>query len=186
MLHLAVASKTTFSLKLEPSSSGTTKNFVGATLHVTFTASYPDEVAQVTARPCSASFRTHFPCGLLAYQLRVSADKGLLPDQVADLQRLVDSTAQENVGMASVFTIAEAVKEWLLANNVDCGVRFECCSCSVLFELRALCAVHTPSRCSHCVCMHCVHAKHCAPCGHRWFRMQLLLAVCRTAPCSLR
>ncbi len=73
-------------------------------------------------------------------QARVAADKGLLPEQVGELQRLVDAAAEENVGMAAVFTIAESVKDWLLRNNVDCGVRLF----TLAFHVRALAFAFSP------------------------------------------
>lgn len=56
-------------------------------------------------------------------QFKLTMDKGLNPEQIAELTKLATTTAQENIGMPMVYSVTEAVKEWLLANNVDAGVR---------------------------------------------------------------
>lgn len=52
----------------------------------------------------------------------MKVDKGLSPDQLAEVQALAMKTATENLGMVMIFTIAEAIKDWLIKNNVDPGV----------------------------------------------------------------
>jgi len=47
----------------------------------------------------------------------VEAEKGLGKKQVEELQQLADDTAAANVGMPSIFVVAEALKEWLADNN---------------------------------------------------------------------
>jgi len=49
----------------------------------------------------------------------VIALKGLTPAQVKAVQALADTTMDENLGMACVFSVAEEVKQWLLENNVQ-------------------------------------------------------------------
>lgn len=51
----------------------------------------------------------------------VISEKGLDAAGVEALSAVISSCAEENVGEASVFTIAEAVKEWLEENNRDMG-----------------------------------------------------------------
>ena len=51
--------------------------------------------------------------------LSIEAVKGLSDGQIRELKSLADQTATENLGMPSIFTIAEALKEWLLDNNVE-------------------------------------------------------------------
>jgi hypothetical protein len=55
--------------------------------------------------------------------LKLTVDKGLMPEQLATLEELMKSTGQDCMGMPMIFTIASAVKDWLVANNVDSGVR---------------------------------------------------------------
>ena len=50
--------------------------------------------------------------------LTIKGEKGLSATQVEELQTLADSSALENVGMASIFTVTEVVKEWLADNNI--------------------------------------------------------------------
>ena len=61
--------------------------------------------------------------GSVRLQFKLTMDKGLNPEQIAELTKLATTTAQENIGMPMVYSVTEAVKEWLLANNVDAGVR---------------------------------------------------------------
>jgi hypothetical protein len=44
--------------------------------------------------------------------------KGLNKKHADELRDLLDQTAQENIGIPSIFTIAEAAREWLRDNNV--------------------------------------------------------------------
>lgn len=50
--------------------------------------------------------------------LTIEVVKGLNSKQASDLLELANNCAQENVGMPSVFVICEAVREWLLDNNL--------------------------------------------------------------------
>ena len=47
----------------------------------------------------------------------IEVEKGLGKKHADELQALVDEQAANNVGMPSVFVIAEAVKDWLADNN---------------------------------------------------------------------
>ncbi|CAM9937686.1 unnamed protein product [Ectocarpus sp. 12 AP-2014] len=54
--------------------------------------------------------------------VEVEATKGLTPKQIEELQALAKTQAEENVGMAMGYTIAEGLKEWLADNNVPSAV----------------------------------------------------------------
>jgi len=49
--------------------------------------------------------------------MSITPEKGLTEGQVLELQELADATAEENLGMAMIYTIAEELREWLLARN---------------------------------------------------------------------
>ena len=51
-------------------------------------------------------------------ELSIEAVKGLSKKQCDDLLEIANRTAVENLGMPSIFTIAEAVREWLVDNNI--------------------------------------------------------------------
>ena len=70
-------------------------NFVAALLKVTYTKLYPEEVPEV----------------------RVESDFGLNSAQIQELCDVARSTAEEYVGEVMVYSIAEAIVEWLQANN---------------------------------------------------------------------
>eukprot|EP00752_Nemacystus_decipiens_P008210 g7342.t1 len=57
-----------------------------------------------------------------APEVEVEGTKGLTPKQVEELLLLAQTQAQENVGMAMGYTIAESLKEWLADNNVPSAV----------------------------------------------------------------
>lgn len=61
-------------------------------------------------------------------ELRVEAAKGLDDEQTRELQALAEAKAEENMGMAMVYTIAEELREWLLARNEPPTVRAAPCS----------------------------------------------------------
>ena len=50
-------------------------------------------------------------------EFTVRVDKGLAPKHVEEISKLLAEQAEENVGMACVFTLAEAAKEWLQEHN---------------------------------------------------------------------
>eukprot|EP01071_Lankesteria_metandrocarpae_P008159 Lankesteria_metandrocarpae@DN4888_c0_g1_i1.p1 len=70
-------------------------NYVGATLSVKYTAKYPDELPE----------------------WKLEATRGLDPDMVRQLNELVKEEMQANVGMPMIFSVAEAMRSWLIANN---------------------------------------------------------------------
>ena len=43
--------------------------------------------------------------------------KGLGSSQVDELMEIIGGVLQENIGTPSIFTTAEAVREWLVDNN---------------------------------------------------------------------
>ena len=47
----------------------------------------------------------------------IEPEKGLGKKQIDELQSLAEGHAQNNIGMPSIFVIAEAIKEWLADNN---------------------------------------------------------------------
>lgn len=49
--------------------------------------------------------------------ISITSLKGLTDDQVEVLNDLAMKSSQDNIGMAMIYTIAEEVKEWLLAHN---------------------------------------------------------------------
>jgi hypothetical protein len=53
--------------------------------------------------------------------LEVSIDikKGIGEKQKPEIEGLIDTQAEENAGCASAYIIAEAVREWLVDNNVE-------------------------------------------------------------------
>mmetsp|Transcript_44878 Transcript_44878/g.65598 ORF Transcript_44878/g.65598 Transcript_44878/m.65598 type:complete len:296 (+) Transcript_44878:144-1031(+) len=54
----------------------------------------------------------------VAPEITINNRRGLGDHQIPEIMELVNTTAEENIGMAMIFTIAEAVKEWLNENNV--------------------------------------------------------------------
>ena len=71
------------------------ENHVGVTLLCAIPAEYPEAAPAIAVR----------------------VDKGLGPKHATELDGVVAASIEENMGMAMVFTVAEAVKEWLQANN---------------------------------------------------------------------
>ncbi|CAM9190369.1 unnamed protein product [Phaeothamnion confervicola] len=53
--------------------------------------------------------------------INIAVTKGLTPKQRELLLDLAEEKARENVGMVMGYSVAEAVREWLCDNNVDCG-----------------------------------------------------------------
>ncbi|CAN0098869.1 unnamed protein product, partial [Laminaria digitata] len=86
---------------LEPTEGGVGEvNHVGVDLLCRIPERYPDEAPGVD----------------------VEATKGLTPKQCEELLLLAQAQAEENVGMAMGYTIAESLKEWLADNNVPSAV----------------------------------------------------------------
>jgi hypothetical protein len=50
--------------------------------------------------------------------MEMEVEKGLGKKHIEELREIINKTATENIGMPSVFTIAEAAREWLRDNNV--------------------------------------------------------------------
>jgi hypothetical protein len=50
--------------------------------------------------------------------LKIQVEKGLSANQGDEVKELADRVAQENLGAPSIFAVAEAVKEWLVDNNI--------------------------------------------------------------------
>lgn len=73
-----------------------------------------DEVHVAVALVCV--FPSEYPS--CSPTIEIEVEKGLGKKQVDELSILVRKVAEENIGAASVFTITEAVKDWLLDNNV--------------------------------------------------------------------
>ena len=71
------------------------ENHVRVTLECTIPAAYPN----------------------VGPEMRVAVDKGLSPKQADELLALANAQADENVGMPMMFTVGEALKEWLVEHN---------------------------------------------------------------------
>lgn len=56
-------------------------------------------------------------------QIDVVLEKGLSDTQYKEIMSLLREQIQENVGMAMVFTLCEAVREYLVENNQKGNVR---------------------------------------------------------------
>jgi RWD domain len=54
-----------------------------------------------------------------APEIEIEITDGLLPAQARELQQLANETAEANVGMPMGYTIAEAIREWLVENNIS-------------------------------------------------------------------
>ena len=50
--------------------------------------------------------------------ISIKIKKGLSAIHADELKVIADAIASENIGMPSIFSIAEALKEWLIDNNV--------------------------------------------------------------------
>lgn len=50
--------------------------------------------------------------------LSIRVIKGLSVDRGDELLLMAEKIASENIGLPSIFTIAEGVKEWLIDNNI--------------------------------------------------------------------
>ena len=68
------------------------ENHVRVTLECTIPAAYPN----------------------VGPEMSVSVDKGLSAKQADELLALANAQAEENVGMPMMFTVGEALKEWLV------------------------------------------------------------------------
>ncbi|CAH0488367.1 unnamed protein product [Peronospora farinosa] len=50
-------------------------------------------------------------------KLEIVVKKGLIDSQVKEIKQLLDQQVQENMGMAMIYTLSEAVREYLVENN---------------------------------------------------------------------
>lgn len=87
---------TTFKIHLVPNPGGSGENHVGVALLCEFPETYPDTVPVV----------------------KIEVEKGLGKKHSEELQELVNTRATENIGTPSIYVLAEAVREWLLDNNI--------------------------------------------------------------------
>jgi len=89
-------SNDTFLLDLTP---GTAEDFVRAPLKIQYPANYPDEGPIV-------SFHPDIPTGMSDQKEQA-------------LNKIIEQTIEENLGMAMIYTLAEAVQDYLRENNVS-------------------------------------------------------------------
>lgn len=88
-------SPTEFKLKLVPNPAGEGDNHVAVTLHVTYTATYPEEAPE--------------------WEL----ENVVMPDEkAAELKEKVHETVESSIGMAMVYTMAETCQDYLREHNV--------------------------------------------------------------------
>lgn len=101
---------------------------------------YPDEFELISSPPSNNSFKiclqpsqieeeNHVKVSLICELpaiypevppiLSINPIKGLGNLQIDELKTLSDAKAAENLGMPSIFVVAEAIKEWLVDNNVE-------------------------------------------------------------------
>lgn len=59
-------------------------------------------------------------------QLEVVVKKGLADSQVKEIKQLLAQQVEENMGMAMMYTLSEAVREYLVENNREGNVRAGC------------------------------------------------------------
>ena len=50
--------------------------------------------------------------------IEIEVTKGLSLDRGEELKAIAESVATENIGLPSIFTVAEAIKDWLIDNNI--------------------------------------------------------------------
>lgn len=86
-----------FRIKLIPNPDGG-DNFVALDLLCEMPESYPEE------------------CGP---DITIDIKKGISEKQKPEIEELIQTQATDNIGMASMYVIAEAVREWLVDNNVE-------------------------------------------------------------------
>ena len=51
-------------------------------------------------------------------KIDIEIEKGISKKQIEEIKTLANSIANENIGMPSIFTICEGIKEWLQDNNI--------------------------------------------------------------------
>mmetsp|Transcript_16805 Transcript_16805/g.42738 ORF Transcript_16805/g.42738 Transcript_16805/m.42738 type:complete len:264 (-) Transcript_16805:14-805(-) len=89
-------SGTEYKLKLVPHPTGEEENHVGVTFHVTYTPEYPDS----------------------APDWELEDVKGLPDEKVEELKGKVEESINENLGMVMIYIVCDAIKDYLLENNV--------------------------------------------------------------------
>lgn len=85
-----------FKIHVVPNPGGAGDNHVAVTLNCEFPHDYPETLPLVS----------------------IEVEKGLGKKHAEELQELVNARADENIGTPSIYVIAEAVREWLLDNNI--------------------------------------------------------------------
>lgn len=88
-------SPTEFRLKLLPCPAGEGDNHVEATLHVTYTAEYPEVAPD--------------------WELQ---DVKLPDEKLPQLKAKIEETIDASLGMAMIYSVAEAMQDWLKENNI--------------------------------------------------------------------
>lgn len=94
-LELISQSPYQFKIKLVPHP-GQSDNHVALDLVCQLPTNYPSEVPKID----------------------IELKKGLVSKQKETMFEIINSTAQDNIGGPSIYTIAEAVREWLIDNNI--------------------------------------------------------------------
>jgi len=89
-------SATEYKLILVPHPTGEEENHVGVTFHVTYTPEYPD----------------------IAPEWDLEDIKGLPDEKVGTLKETIEESINENLGMVMIYTVCDAIKDYLLENNV--------------------------------------------------------------------
>mmetsp|Transcript_153531 Transcript_153531/g.270962 ORF Transcript_153531/g.270962 Transcript_153531/m.270962 type:complete len:423 (+) Transcript_153531:28-1296(+) len=89
-------SDTEFLLKLKPDPTGEEENHVGVTLRIAYTDEYPDT----------------------APDWELKDEWGLSDEKLKELKAKVEETIDGSIGMAMVYTVAEACQDYLKENNV--------------------------------------------------------------------
>jgi hypothetical protein len=84
-----------WSIKLQPFPAEDEENHVAVSLDVIIPSEYPNIIPE----------------------LKIEMIKGLNDTQIETITELANKSAEENVGMAMIYTICEEIKEWLIANN---------------------------------------------------------------------
>eukprot|EP01006_Ploeotia_vitrea_P045761 TRINITY_DN66967_c12_g5_i1.p1 TRINITY_DN66967_c12_g5~~TRINITY_DN66967_c12_g5_i1.p1 ORF type:complete len:264 (+),score=165.67 TRINITY_DN66967_c12_g5_i1:2-793(+) len=92
---LATKPNRVLQLRVAPNTGDGDDNHVVALVKVTLPAKYPEVVPDI----------------------QIIKEKGLVNKQIKILAKLANEAAEENVGEVSVFSISEAVKEWLADHN---------------------------------------------------------------------
>jgi hypothetical protein len=105
--------------QFDGSRSGGARLAVALTLKVAVPDTYPDvepevrpHIAMVDETRCGADGRQR-----VWEQIEILLNKGLSDTQRKEIRQLLDEQVQENLGMAMMYTLCEAVREYLVENN---------------------------------------------------------------------